>query len=748
MGLVSLSSCSDDAPFTQENEISQVTFALSVNQQVTRSLSQTETDNLLQNVVLRISDDKGMLYNWKGYDNIPSEPLAFKYGEYVASAWAGDSVPASFDKRFFKGQTEFTVSKNQIDTKVSVVCRIANVVVSVNSDNIETDYRDGLKVVFSTEDGSLLFNKDNFGENGYFMRSYDASTGLYDNVINYEVTGIDKDGQEFSKTGKITGVLPAHGYTLNIESYETEESNGGLALRLRIQEYNLIEDAVVLEGRPEFKLEETSNIVNGQICGTEETFVDQTLSIGAYSELKSLILSSDDTEIASACDGQLPIDLIVAPYSAQIKLKEKGVEYEKNYINSNGNTYIKYSITFKEDWLKGLKVNPEEYVISLTAVDKRDYSNETKLRIANSNSAIAAPFEIIDEYWTKDYLSVRAHSAEVKINMMDGAQEVENVRLQYRKKGIEEWNSVELKDLSKGEKIIKLENLETNTYPEAGVTYECRLVGGEIVDGDYQVRTKELKTFTTETKFVLPNASLENWCMVNKKYYLPNAEGDEEFWGCGNKGSTAISASDNLTTQCTTIYHEGSSCAQLVSKFVGMLGMGKHGAGSLLIGEFVDRDGLNGIIDLGRLYNNSHPKAMRLWVKYAPGIANKGADAKYIKSGEYDKGQIYIALSNSIHRAKTSDTSTLVTEDNPPSAFIAYGQRTFSVTDNDFIDNVFQDEGGNLKEVIIPFEYFDKAHSVEAKYLVMVCAASKYGDYFSGGEGSTMWVDDVELIYE
>nr|MBP7194040.1 PCMD domain-containing protein [Bacteroides sp.] len=24
----------------------------------------------------------------------------------------------------------------------------------------------------------------------------------------------------------------------------------------------------------------------------------------------------------------------------------------------------------------------------------------------------------------------------------------------------------------------------------------------------------------------------------------------------------------------------------------------------------------------------------------------------------------------------------------------------------------------------------------------------KYGDYFSGGTGSTMWLDDFELVYE
>ena len=34
------------------------------------------------------------------------------------------------------------------------------------------------------------------------------------------------------------------------------------------------------------------------------------------------------------------------------------------------------------------------------------------------------------------------------------------------------------------------------------------------------------------------------------------------------------------------------------------------------------------------------------------------------------------------------------------------------------------------------------------KYLLIVAAASKYGDYFTGGEGAVMCVDDFELLYD
>ncbi|MDE7334870.1 MAG: PCMD domain-containing protein, partial [Muribaculaceae bacterium] len=33
-------------------------------------------------------------------------------------------------------------------------------------------------------------------------------------------------------------------------------------------------------------------------------------------------------------------------------------------------------------------------------------------------------------------------------------------------------------------------------------------------------------------------------------------------------------------------------------------------------------------------------------------------------------------------------------------------------------------------------------------YMRVVFTASKFGDYFEGGEGSLMYVDDVEIVYE
>lgn len=67
---------------------------------------------------------------------------------------------------------------------------------------------------------------------------------------------------------------------------------------------------------------------------------------------------------------------------------------------------------------------------------------------------------------------------------------------------------------------------------------------------------------------------------------------------------------------------------------------------------------------------------------------------------------------------------------------IAYGQMTKSEATI----------GDGLIEFAIDLDYrsFDRIPT----HIVIVCSASKYGDYFSGSTSSTLWLDDFELIYE
>ena len=55
-------------------------------------------------------------------------------------------------------------------------------------------------------------------------------------------------------------------------------------------------------------------------------------------------------------------------------------------------------------------------------------------------------------------------------------------------------------------------------------------------------------------------------------------------------------------------------------------------------------------------------------------------------------------------------------------------------------------ERNGYKLVEFPLEYYRT--NVTPKYLIIVCSSSKYGNLFTGGEGSTLYLDEMELIYE
>lgn len=49
-------------------------------------------------------------------------------------------------------------------------------------------------------------------------------------------------------------------------------------------------------------------------------------------------------------------------------------------------------------------------------------------------------------------------------------------------------------------------------------------------------------------------------------------------------------------------------------------------------------------------------------------------------------------------------------------------------------------------EFTLPLDYV--ATDRIPTHIMIVCAASRYGDYFTGSTESVMWVDDFELLYE
>lgn len=708
-----LMSCQSEAPFEEEG-MGNVRLSVDVSSNMTRAAESIE--DIKNSARIYITDNKGVLNKWIGVQNIPSSGFSLRYGSYAAEVTAGDSLPASFEKRYFKGSSDFSVNSENPITQVSVVCKLVNVVASIDESTINTNLIKDLTVEIGNTKGSLIYDMDHIMDYGYFMMPVD------DNTLSYTVSGVNKNGNEFSKTGIIENVEAAHNYRLSFNYDPDEGENGGAFINISIADENIYDNEFNIYGPPAFAWRNNDPKGESQIIGKKGQFEDKTLVIGAYGGFESIKLITSDDEISNILGGR-DFDLIKATDEGLHSFSLKGVDLEETQ-DKDEKKLFRYLITFTSNFLNSIPVRDTEFVISLTALDKQGKSSSFNVRIANTDAAIvyADPIIIDEGKLNSDYTAIRSRSAEIPINIL--SQDVVDPKLLYRKSGSSNWSSIDLfSTRTDSSDIIKLRGLEPNSQYEYKLTAE----GFE----------SEIMTFETESEFVIPNSSMEEWSDFkdNSKVLLPGAGGERTFWDSGNHGSATMSVT--LTQGSEDMYHSGNKSARLRSQFVGLGGFaGKFAAGNLFAGTYLETQGTDGKLEFGRPYDGSHPHALSLWVNYRPGKVEKKGD--YLQVGDMDKAQIYVALSTDPIEIRTKSSSQKLFKMDDEE-IVAYGQITLS-------ENFGPD--GQLEKIVIPLDYYEKAKNTEAKYLIIVCSASYYGDYYNGGEGSLMYVDDFELIYE
>ena len=306
----------------------------------------------------------------------------------------------------------------------------------------------------------------------------------------------------------------------------------------------------------------------------------------------------------------------------------------------------------------------------------------------------------------------------------------------YRQQGESEWTEVpEVKDEG-GVFTAALDNLEPLT------SYECIAYCGED--------TTPIESFTTEGELQIPNAGFETFTHAESdKYYSffdpgsTTPELQEKWWGSGNKGSTTVGSSYCITMPDTEDFVEGSASLKMVSQYV----IVKFAAGNVFSGEYSRTIGTSGgVIRLGRPFT-LRPRKLTLMLKYKCGKITEKTLGGFpeddpVKVGDNDRGVVWVALGTwDYHKYGGSPDSPVEVNTNDRSTFmkpagedvIAYGK--FVTAES--IDN--------WTKVEIPIEY--TSTSRRPTHIIVSCAASLLGDYFTGSADSILWIDDLKLEY-
>ncbi|MCM1369710.1 MAG: PCMD domain-containing protein [Candidatus Amulumruptor caecigallinarius] len=255
---------------------------------------------------------------------------------------------------------------------------------------------------------------------------------------------------------------------------------------------------------------------------------------------------------------------------------------------------------------------------------------------------------------------------------------------------------------------------------------------------EYAVRTvsdanygNEIKV-TTQSTADIPDGDFEQWHQNSKKMWCPWDENGLRFWDTGNGG--AITLGQNLTTPTDYTPNGRGTAAKCLTKFVGIGIIGKLGTGSIFSGDYVRTDGTNGVLAFGRPWNLRPTRLSGYYQYSAVDIDYASSEFNYLK-GRPDTCHIYVALTDWTApfeiRTKPSDRKLF---DKNASYVIGYGELVYS------------GQMGEYKMFTIDIKYRDTSRV--PSYMLITCAASKYGDYFTGGSGSTLYVDQLSFQWD
>lgn len=249
----------------------------------------------------------------------------------------------------------------------------------------------------------------------------------------------------------------------------------------------------------------------------------------------------------------------------------------------------------------------------------------------------------------------------------------------------------------------------------------------------------EFRTFASES--VLKNMNLDSWYADGAAWY-PNASSSEAdwVWDTANGGTKSLSVyPTNPESSIVAVPGENKKAAKMVSQYASI----KFAAGNIYTGKFaaVSLAEMGAELDWGVPFS-SRPLALKGWLRYEPAIVDQDVSAGYeFMKGQPDLAQVQVFLTDWTEpfRVKAYASAARFV-DFEADYILAHGE----VLTNENTVEAGADNNGYIP-FVIPIKYRSLA---QPTHIVIAAAASRYGDYFTGGRGSTLYVDELEFIYD
>lgn len=712
LGLWSLVSCNQE--LIQNNSYGYLGINMDSDTSEDIIVKSDNTDDLVFAVEVR--NASGTVASVEDHRTVTTEnPIKLQIGTYDVVASCGYDLNAAFENPYYEGSKSVKIYPDRINT-VDLTCALANTIFSVEFPEDFSDYFDVYEVTVTNGVGDrlVLSNSPESGnslEAGFDKRAFFAVTGtltwdLYLQNKDYNPAFDDctpgHEGGIYRTTTTYTGVKAKEHYHLSFELGEGDTADGAFAVKVTLD--NSMDEsshAIILDfdnrNLPSIVSNDEFPVVSGEsVTVPVGNSTSKVLTAETPVGLRSLRLSHSSSVLSEA---GLPesVEFVGASSELLQGLSEAGITVSQSAITRSIGTGAAGASIDLTTFISKLPVGI--YTIELKTIDLKGHYDLVTLII-----------EIISDVDAEAVAAYTGWAAFAKIEGRYFSVDVpDGLTFQYRKTSETEWIELDPSVLTIDSSALRYSAVLTGLEPSA--EYVFRAVSAEDKE------TKEI-TFSTAAAGTIHNLSFDSWTDSNK---YPNASG-YDIWDSAN------SSGASTTTTPTTDAVKGQA-----AKLESVTAFGLLAAGNIFTGQFVGLAGLGAELDWGTSFN-SRPIALRGYFKYSPETINKTKDPYKDKSGEIDQCQILMFLTDWTGTFRVNTNKKQFVDLDNDSGIIALGQFNTSETVNGY------------RKFTLPLVYRDVTRI--PNYIVIAAAASRYGDYFTGGVGSTLYIDEFELVYD
>lgn len=643
-------------------------------------------------------------------------PIKVLMGSYIVMAQNKDVPNASFEDGFYSGSVSVDIKAEESRT-IDIECSRADVKFSVEfPEAFETLFTEYYVEVTNGEGDKLRLTSSPDASDPY-QRGFDAKasfkvTGeLVWNLYMKNTDSKDDKGGVYTYTKTITDVKAGQHYHLVFSLAEEEIIDGVFSLKVKIDgemvsnSHDLILD-FDMQGLPSYSTSAGWEIKEGLTFPVGNTDPVKKLIFSLPSKTRSLTISHSN-EMLMRLGLPESVDLVGATEAQIASLNALGI---------STSALTAESVSAEIDMTSFIsQLTIGKYQLKFLAIDQKGHFIRPVLDFEITSDVEAEAIEGADAWAKFVTLEGRFFSKEAP----------EGLTFQYKLASDSEWTSMPASKMKIDASTLTFSARLDGLHPSS--QYQYRAVTANDTD------TKVCE-FVTESAEVIHNLSFDSWYADGDAWY-PNLDLNEHYiWDSANGGTASLGYIPTRPEENDlAVKGEGKAAARLETMQVSILGIKKLAAGNIYTGKFDKVSGVGAELDWGVPFK-SRPLALRAYYKYAPKTINKAEGIHADKSGQTDQCQIVMFLTDwSAPFHINTDAKKFVDQENDP-GIIAFGAHYSSNTDSDYV------------QVTIPLVYRDIERT--PNYVVVAGAASRYGDYFTGGVGSVLLLDEFEFIYD